>query len=123
MFGFYVENFNLSEKALRTILQFKLQGKALSMFLRLNSKPIKKIITLLNEEYGSFPTRETLEYEKENFDRKENESIRGAMSRFEDITKKLHKDLPGNEITEITHREGKNHGDRGYDLCAIYTWV
>ena len=104
----HVEDCNLSEKALRTILQFKLQGKALSMYLIIKSKPIKKIITLLNEEYGSFPTRETLEYEKENFERKENESIYGAMTRFEDITKKLYKDLPENELTEITHREAKN---------------
>ena len=103
----FVQNCNLSEKGLRTILTSKLKGRALSTYLRIKSKSIKEIIILLKEEYGSFPTKELLEFEKDNFNRKENESIKGAMSRHDYITRQLYKDLPDDEISEIITRDGK----------------
>ena len=103
----FVQNCNLSEKGLRTTLTAKLKGTALSTYLRIKSKPIKEIIILLKEEYGSFPTKESLEQEKDNFKRHENESIRGAMSRHEYIIRQLYKHLPENEITEIITRDGR----------------
>ena len=96
---------NLSEKGFRTVLVAKLKGKALTTYLMTKDKPIKDIIILLKDQFGSFPTKETLEQDYNNFSREHDESIKGAISRFHFIIKNLYKDLSHEEIESITNRE------------------
>ena len=101
----FSQSMNLSEKGFRTVLVAKLKGKALTTYLMTKDKPIKDIIILLKDQFGSFPTKETLEQDYNNFSREHDESIKGAISRFHFIIKNLYKDLSHEEIESITNRE------------------
>ena len=96
----FCTSMNLSEKGFKTCLIAKLKGKALTSYLM-----TKEIIILLKDQFGSFPTKETLEQDLLNFSRENDESIKGAISRFHFIIKNLYKDLNPEEIKQILNRE------------------
>ena len=101
----FAQNMNLSEKGFKTCLIAKLKGKALTTYLMMKDQSIKDIIILLKDQFGSFPTKETLEQDLLNFSREKDESIKGAISRFHFIIKNLYKDLSNEELENILNRE------------------
>ena len=102
----FAQSFNLSEKGIKTCLATKLKGEALKTYLRLRTNSIRKILRLLKENYGSFPSIAQYEEEYKNFSRKSNEPITSAMSRFKHILMNLCRDEPKQVRQQTLEREG-----------------
>ena len=102
----FAQSFNLSEKGIKTCLAAKLKGEALKTYLRLRTNSIRKILRLLKENYGSFPSIAQYEEEYNNFRRKSNEPITSAMSRFKHILMNLCRDEPKQFRHQTLAREG-----------------
>ena len=104
----FVTNCNLTEKAMKTILSQKLKNEAFDIYMLYKEQPIHKIIYLLKDRFGSFPTIYDFETQYENFKRKPGETITTSMARYEMILKNLHRRQPPEEIRQIIERDCKS---------------
>ena len=102
----FAQSFNLSEKGIKTCLAAKLKGEALKTYLRLRTYSIRKILRILKDNFGSFPSIAQYEEEYNNFRRKSNEPITSAMSRFKHILMNLCRDEPKQFRHQTLAREG-----------------
>ena len=100
-------NFELTEKAIKTIMSQKLQHEALDLFMLFKDRPLRNIMQHLKNRFGSFPSMLDYEVEYESFTRRKGEDISTAMARFEMILRKLHQQQSPKEIKQVIERDCK----------------
>ena len=97
----FAESQELSENAFKQILRSCMRGEALEIYIDFRDEPVSKIIRVLKERFGSFPSRSDFEMQKENFKRMPNEPLACAMSRYENILTELYGHLPPEELNTL----------------------
>ena len=102
----FIETAELTEKAAKLILQFRLQGEAHEVFEMNEEKPVGEIIRNLKESFGGFPTHTDFEEQMNNFRRRNNESLKAAMNRYQFIINQLYKNQE--DVHKILELKCKN---------------
>ena len=95
----------LTEDCFKSLLCTKLRGEAMELLMSLRHEGVKTIITELKDRFNGWPSSHDYEMKLEEFQRLPNEGIKSAMSRFQQILKRLHKNMSPDKFNELGEYE------------------